>query len=340
MESALFNLLNSLPIIPLIGVLAVAMFALCKGADILVDEAVELSYRMRIPPMLIGATIVSLGTTTPEVAVSVVAAIEGKPDLALGNAVGSIICDTGLILGLGAMIRPLPLDHRVINRQGLVQIGSAFLLVILCLPFGNLGSTFTEGGNLPQWAGFLLVGLLVAYIWWTLHYSRSLAAENQVTEIAAAQASSSIFLIAAKLIGGILLVILSSKVVVPSGEILAIRAGVPPGVIAASLIAFGTSLPELVTVITSVLKGRGEIAIGNIIGADILNVFFVAGLSAAVTAEGLDASPIFFQKLFPFMIFILLTFRLGVALSKETLGRFFGFLLFALYGVFLWINYL
>jgi len=124
MEHALESLFIGVPVWGLIAILAVALLVLGKGADILVDEAVAFSVRMQVPTVIIGATVVSLGTTLPEASVSVMAALSGQPDIALGNAVGSIICDTGLILGIGALISPLPLDKRVVNkRRTLAPVG-------------------------------------------------------------------------------------------------------------------------------------------------------------------------------------------------------------------------
>ncbi len=337
MEEFLEHLFSGYPFWGLLLILAAALTVLARGADLLVEEAVALSIRMKIPAVIIGATVVSLGTTLPETTVSVMAALAGAPDIALGNAVGSIICDTGLILGIGALLKPLPLDPRVVNKQGWIQLGSGILLLVLCLPFGNLGATFSSGGNLPQWGGWLLVALLVAYIAWSIHSSAGLEEHFDTPHDAQTQNPWMILL---KLALGIGMVIVASKLVIPSGKVLALRAGVPPEVISASLIAFGTSLPELVTVVTSVLKGRGDLAVGNVIGADILNVLFVSGVSASVTVGGLDASPVFFTKFFPFMLLLLGVFRLGIWLSGTHLSRTFGAILLLLYGLFLWVNYL
>lgn len=130
MQAVVQNIIEGLPLPALLILAGIFIYMLGKGADILVDEAISLSIKWNVPRMFIGATIVSLGTTFPEAAVSVTAAVKGEPDLALGNAVGSIICDTGLILGLCAFISPLPFNRDFINRQGLIQVGSGFLLVV------------------------------------------------------------------------------------------------------------------------------------------------------------------------------------------------------------------
>ena len=328
MEAWLQGILESLPLIALLGVLALSLFVLAKGADVLVEEAVTLSKAWGVPTVIIGATIVSLGTTLPEAAVSVMAAVGGNPDLALGNAVGSIITDCGLILGLPAVIAPLPLQKSVVNRQGWIQIGAGVLLVVLCLPWAAPGSAWSEGGNLAQWEGFLLVGLLIVYLVGSVLTARG---SSEVALSEAEEASKPTWKVFLLLCLGIFLVVASSQVLIPTVEIIATDLGVPEAILAATLVAFGTSLPELVTALNAVRRGHGELAVGNVIGADILNVFFVAGLSAAVTPAGLGADPRFFKILFPGMLLLLLVFRVGVWVQKEALGRSFGMILLLLY---------
>ena len=160
-------------IIWLFAIIAVTIYTLGKGADWLVEEAVTLSTRWGVPTTLVGATIVSMGTTMPEAAVSVLAAVKGSPGLALGNAVGSIICDTGLVLGTAALIAPLPLNRMIVNRQGWLQLGAGFLLVLACIPYDSLGTVFSGGGKLPQFMGFVFLVLLVAYMWQSIRWAPS-----------------------------------------------------------------------------------------------------------------------------------------------------------------------
>jgi cation:H+ antiporter len=326
----------TLPTWSLWVLILVFLWVLSKGADLLVEEAVALSLRWGVPPIVIGATIVSLGTTLPETAVSVAAAVSGNPGLALGNAVGSIICDTGLILGLVIFLGRIPIDRSVVNRQGWLQIGSGVLLVAMTIPWLAPGSVFKSGGTLPQWAGFLFVGLLGLYIYKTLQWSRA----DRTPVAVEAHDHSPTWLVAVKLVVGITLVIVSSKVLIPSVGTTAERLGIPQPVIAATLIAFGTSLPELVTAVAAVRRGQGGLALGNIIGADILNVLFVSGVAAAVTPAGLYAEPRFFYLLFPAMLGVLIVFRLAVACCREYLSRWAGFVLLTIYGVVSLLAYL
>jgi cation:H+ antiporter len=287
-----------------------------------------LSVRWGIPTVVIGATVVSLGTTLPETTVSVLAALGGRPELALGNAVGSIICDTGLILGLAILLGRIPLNHAVVNRQGWIQIGSALLLVLLCLPWSAPATALRGGGLLPRWAGWLLLGLLVWYIWCSIRWARTGQALDTVDANPGRGSTAAVF---GKLLAGIVLVLTASEILIPTVSEAAIRLRVPQSIIAATLVAFGTSLPELITAITSVRKGHGGLALGNIIGADILNVLFVSGAAAAVTAGGLAAGPEFFTLLFPAMLAILVIFRAAVHFSGDHLPRWAGFLLLGVY---------
>lgn len=286
--------------------------------------------------MLIGATIVSLGTTLPEVTVSVMSALNGSPGLAMGNAVGSIICDTGLILGIAALIKPLPFKKAVVNRQGWLQLAAGILLVITSFVAGGGIRSFTDGGTVPRFMGFIFLGLLVIYILYTITGVSRLDDTEETT----AKSEEHATVILLKLAAGAVLVIGSSKILIPVVQEIALRLHIPETIIAATLIAFGTSLPELITAVTAARKGHGDLAIGNIIGADILNVLFVIGASAAVTPGGLTVEPRFFRLLFPSMLFVLIVFRCGVLFSKNSLKRPVGFMLLAAYTVTTVLSYL
>ncbi len=337
----------------LLLVIVVSLVVLAKAADWLVAAAVSLSVRTGLPKVVIGVTVVSLGTTTPEAAVSVMAAVGGDPGLALGNAVGSIICDTGLILGLAATLRPLPIDRENVWRQSWIQLGAGLLLVIGCWPFaGGLGTA----GNLPQWMGFVLLGLLVGYLWFSVRWAKrqrvgpgelgSGELESGETSLAEAGEGAAATNPAAGgtpralliLVGSLGLVVVASSTLIPAVRATAEKAGVPESIIAATLVAFGTSLPELVTAVTATLRGHGELAIGNVVGADILNVFFVAGASAAVTPDGLDADPHFSYFYFPVMMAVLVLLRVGLQRGGTELRRGFGVTLLVVYGVYLTLN--
>ena len=337
MDQFIFSILDNLNIVFLIVVIAAMLLILSKGADLLVDEAVRLSVHIGVPKIIIGATIVSLGTTLPEATISVFAAIQGNPDLALGNAIGSVIADTGLIIGIAALIGTLPVDKIVVNRQGKIQVWVGILLAIICLPF-------LSDGNIAQCVGWILLLLLVIYIYISIKWSRkSQELDNNIFNDSSddqfESKKSPVIMQILRLMLGIVLVIGSSKVLIPAVEISAIRVGIPQSIIAATLIAFGTSLPELITAVTAVKKGHGELAIGNVVGADILNILFVVGSAAAVTSSGLNVPNNFYKLQIPAMLIILMTFRFFTLGKKAEITKREGFTLLSLYLIYLLLNY-
>jgi cation:H+ antiporter len=338
MEHVLEQFYSQLHWGPLTAVIVISLIVLGKAADWLVDEAVALSERSGIPKVIIGATIVSLGTTTPEAAVSVLAAIAGSPGLALGNAVGSIICDTGLILGLASVLAPLKLDRRIVNRQGWIQLGAAVALVVASFPWLSPNSVFLTGGSLPQVVGIAFLLVLALYLWQSIRWTREERTDVELAEHEADVAAPPVVIVL-KLIAALTLVVVSAQILIPAVAEAAERLNVPESIIAATLVAFGTSLPELVTAVTAARRGHGELAVGNIIGADILNVLFVSGAAAAVTPAGLEAGEHFFLVLYPVMLFILVVFRIGIIVSGEWMRRPFGFVLLATYAFYLVLSY-
>ena len=339
MEELLRTTLEGFPLVVLIGIAAFTLYTLSKGADILVDEAVALSVKWGIPKMIIGATIVSLGTTLPEAAVSVGAALQGNPDLALGNAVGSVICDTALIIGIASFVAPLTIDKSITNRQGWLQLGAGFLLVAVSIPWLHLDTIFSGNGSISQLIGFGFVALLIVYLVTSVKSVKRIEGMGElVGEIAESEKASSVVVVL-KLIAGTAIIIVSSKILIPSVAIVAVRIGIPQSIIAATLVAFGTSLPELVTAITAAKKGHGELAIGNIIGADILNVLFVVGVSASVTRKGLVVPSVFFTFQFPVMLLALMVFRTSTIIAKKAITRRYGAVLLALYIVYIVVSF-
>jgi len=336
MEAWLAGVVQQLPLVALFAVIAAAILVLVKGADLLVEQAVALSLRWGVPTMLIGATIVSIGTTLPEASVSVFAALQGAPGLALGNAVGSIIADTGLILGLAIIIGRVPVEKRLVSRQSWIQVASALLLVAVCVPYLALRGTFSDGGRLPQFVGVAFLVLLGLYLWRSIAWSKDAPAGEEPQEHAA---DAGTLLILLQLVAGLAMVVVGSRLLIPAVEETALRLHIPDAIIAATLVAFGTSLPELVTSVTAVRKGHGALAIGNVLGADVLNVLFVSGAAAAVTRGGLEVPPQFFFLFFPSMLFVVLVLRVGVSRAEGQFSKGFGFVLLVAYVITVVLGY-
>lgn len=331
MDSLIIMFLDSFPTIGLVVIFFISLFILSKGADFLVDEAIILSILWKIPTVIVGATIVSLGTTVPEVTVSAMATLKGNSSLALGNAIGSIITNTTLILGLTALIDNISVDKTMINRQGRVMVIVSILLSIFSLPILNNG----QQGLITRYMGALLLTFLAIYIYITIKSSREVESKSGPVE-----KGKSILIQLVKLLLGALIVILSSKILVPSVELLASRVGIPDSVIAATLVAFGTSVPELITAITAVRRGHGELAIGNVIGANILNVLFVVGLSAVLSRNGLLVPTFYFKLQIPIMIVSTAALYILAKNKKSKLDKFSGGVLLSIYIIYLALNYL
>lgn len=322
--------LNSYSTLILFLIIALSLRFLGRGADLLVDQAVKLSLKWGISKMIVGATVVSLGTTIPEVTVSLSASLKGNADLALGNAVGSIITNTGLIIGLSSLLGKIKVDPIIVKRQGNIQLFVTFLLVLISIPSLN-------NSIISKKMGFILTVILIAYIGLNIYWSkideRKDGHENEQVDD-----QKTIIQILLLLIG-FLLVIVSSKILIPSVEIVAVRLGVPQTVVAATLVAFGTSLPELVTSITAVRKGYGELAVGNVIGANILNVLFVVGVSALVSVDGLTVSNMFYSLYYPTMLLLIILFYIFMRNKGEEISNREGLILLIVYLVYLVLNY-
>ncbi|MDF1567248.1 MAG: calcium/sodium antiporter [Spirochaetaceae bacterium] len=339
-EHALGDVFAGIPTWGLLLAIALTVLMLTKGADWMIDGAVDLALRTKLPKIVIGATILSLGTTAPEAFVSVMAAFMGNPGLALGNGVGSIIADTGLIFGMTALVAAPPMNKWILNRTGWWQIGSAVLLVALA---GGALLLNPEDPVISRPMGLLLIALLMTYMVMTYRWARSgkdssvlVGTEMEVSEH---KHELSMTMTLVTLLGGLALVITASRLLIPAASETAGRLGVPDDVIAATMVALGTSLPELTTAIAAIRKGHPEITVGNIVGADVLNSLFVIG--AASLAVPLSVPPTFFRFHFPAMLLILVSFRVFIGMGKD--GRFRrwqGVWLLALYGVYIALQYI
>ena len=310
---------------------------LVYGADRLVAASVALADSLNIPKVIVGATIVSLGTTAPEAAVSVRAAWAGQAGLALGNGLGSIICDSGLIFGMCCLITPLPIDRFILRRQGWVQFGSVLGLAALVVVLWLIGGGSPDTVVLGRWVGVVLVGLLVGYLYmsarWARQHPEPLLAEPVDVHVKRGHKILKNLLTTSVLIFGLAMVVFGSEILVGAVTVICQRHDVPESVIAGSLVAFGTSLPELVTAIASIIKGHPELLVGNIIGADILNILFVIGFSALAKPLQID-NPTFFL-LIPTALIMTGLIRVYVVISGSSFRRWQGLPLLAVYVAYL-----
>ncbi len=326
-----FSLLASLSVVdfgamilPFVA-LVLSIVTLTIGANWLVEGSAKLAYRVGIPKIIVGATIVSLGTTSPEAGVSVVAALKGHSGLALGNAIGSVICDTGLIFGLGCLIGRLPIDRFILNRHGWIQFFSGLLLA--CIAYFVV---YVLGVPvIPRFLGITFLVLLAGYLAISVKWAKQ--HPNLADEIG--NADRPILLCLIMIVAGLAVVIKSSDWLVEAGQEICFILKVPESVIAVTGIALGTSLPELATAITSIRKGHPEILIGNVVGADVLNILFVTGASATAIALPIPIEVLKFHL--PAMMLILIVFRILIAINREYFSKWSGVPLLAIYFTFL-----
>lgn len=292
---------------------------LLGGAEFLVRGAVAVAAKAGLSTMLIGMTVVAFGTSAPEFVVSLNAALDGAPGIALGNVVGSNIANIWLILGATALFTPVVVDARAVMRDSMMLMGSTILFAWLCLL-----------GSIEQIAGGVLVLLLCGYF--LRSYLRERADgtasarlhEREAEEFEDVKMSALVAWLS--LIGGLAAVIYGADMLVAGGTIIAREAGVPEEVIGLTLIAFGTSLPELAASVMAAWRGHTDVAIGNVIGSNLFNLLGVAGGVAAVTALPVPEQIRDFDLwvMMAATVMILSYLALGVRLRRRQGVLFFG----------------
>ncbi len=302
----------------------VGLVCLIKGGDWFVDGASTLARKFHLPELLIGATVVSIGTTLPEVMVSTISAVGGHGEIAYGNAIGSVICNSALIAAITLAVRPGKADPKALKLPVLFFFLAA---AIYCVAADLLGE-FTRP------IGLIMLAAFVAY---TLLTIRQMKKNPQPVEEAAEEMPTWKMILF--LVVGAALIAVGAKLLVDNGTKIATALGVPESVIALTFVALGTSLPELVTAITSLVKGHSDLSLGNVIGANIFNLVLVSGVSVTlapfpvpVTAKlGSYNSSLVME--IPLMILVMLILTLP-ALLKGKLSRAQGILLLAIYAAF------
>ncbi|MBI4331087.1 MAG: calcium/sodium antiporter [Chloroflexi bacterium] len=301
---------------------AAGIALLFKGSDYFVESSLAIARRAGLPRVVVGGTLVSLATTSPELTVSILAGVEGVPGLAVGNALGSVAANIGVIMALAAIVRPFDLPDRDFRGRCQVMVGLAVLLFIMILDLG-----------LPRWRGFLLVAIGIGYVVLDYRRARKRRGGRRLDETHAGMTNpGSGRRIALFFLLGAAMVVSGSQLLVSSGTAIAAALGVPRVFIGLTLVAMGTSLPELATAIAAVRKREFELSAGNLIGANILNLTLVTGAAAALSPVTL--APTAREYTFPAILVLLGVFFL-LARSRKRLARGEGVLLIALYVAFL-----
>lgn len=266
-----------------------------KGSDYFVDASVAIAVRARLPRVVIGGTLVSLATTTPELTVSVISGVQNVPGLAIGNALGSVAANIGFILALVAIIRTIELHPAVFRWRSQVMLGLVVFLFLLTLDL-----------NLPQWRGAVLVLVGLVYLFVNYRRGRRARPDGDVTPEVKFKSRRQIALF---FILGLAMVVVGSLLLVDSGTAIAVTLGVRPIFVGLTMVAVGTSLPELATAISAVRKRVADLSVGNLIGANVLNLTLVTGTAAAISPLELTRSTQLYT--FPAAFTILVVFYIA-----------------------------
>ena len=309
---------------------AVGLVLLIKGGDWFVDGATGLAKRFNLPDIVVGATVVSIGTTLPEVMVSTAGALANSGAMAYGNAIGSIICNTALIAAISITCNPGPVNVKSMKTPAIFFFMSAALY---CLAAYGLG-------EFPRWMGFVMLTIFVIYMVLTVRNglkNPDAADEEEDGEQKERKLWQELLL----LVIGAAVIAVGADLLVEHGQIIAIGLGVPETVVALLFVALGTSLPELVTTITSLKKGRASLGVGNVIGANVFNLVLVSGVAVSLAPFPVPADNTLLNTGLNLSLVFDIPVMLGVmslmifpAMAKKKLSRWQGILLLCIYAAF------
>ena len=307
---------------------ALGLVLLIKGGDWFVDGATGIARRFRLPDIIVGATVVSIGTTLPEVMVSTTGALLGQGAMAYGNAIGSIICNTALIAAISVTCNPGPVNVKTMKMPVFFFFTSA---VVYCLAAYWLG-TF------PRWLGIIMLAIFVVYLIANVRQGLRYP-EETAEEAESATAPRSLAMELVLLVIGAALIAYGANLLVEHGTIIAQKLGVPETVIALTFVALGTSLPELITTITSLKKGHASLGIGNVIGANVFNLVLVSGVAVTIAPFDVPVGKLLLGQNaslvldIPLMLLVMLLLTVP-ALTKKRLSRWQGITLLCIYAAF------
>ncbi len=303
----------------------VGLLFLIKGGDWFVDGASALARRFHLPELLIGATVVSIGTTLPEVMVSTMSALSGHGEIAYGNAIGSVICNAALIAAITIAVRPGKVDPKTLKTPVAFFFAAAAIYCIAAYVFGKFTRVM----------GVIMLAMFVAYMIVNVLQMKNAPAEVHEE----AEEEMSLLKTLGLLVVGAVLIAVGANLLVDNGTLIAQALGVPESVIALTFVALGTSLPELITAITSLMKGHSDLSLGNVIGANVFNLVLVSGVSVTLapftipqsnTLFGINSSLVLDL---PVMLAVMLILTVP-ALVKGKLNRAQGITLLAIYAAF------
>jgi len=308
---------------------AVGVILLIKGGDWFVDSAVGIAKRFHVPEIIIGATVVSIGTTLPEVMVSTTAAMNANSAVAYGNAIGSIICNTALIAALTIAIKPAKVDRKTVVTPVLFFFASAVIYMVAAYIFGKF----------DRWLGIVMLLVFAAYMSMTIYKGFKNPVQAEAAEEEEGGKPKSLLMDLIILVISAALIAVGADMLEGSSVSLALMAGIPAEVVGVTVVALCTSLPELVTAVTALAKGHGALSLGNIIGANIFNLVLVSGVAVTISPFAIPEG----SKLFgyntsqlieiPLMVGVMAIMTLP-AIIKGKLRRWQGISLLGIYAAF------
>ena len=248
------------------------LLLIVKGGDWFLDGAVWIAEATGVPRFIIGATIVSLATTLPELTVSVTGVLQGEVDLAVGNAVGSVTANLGLILGISVLCIPSVVNRKQFNLKAILMVVGAALLTVLCW-----------SGTLRLLPGLLLFVIFIVYLGNNIVDARSSVQEREALPERRTTSYRQMIMKLGMFVIGIAAIVLGSQLLINYGSELALQLGVPSSIIGVTMVAIGTSLPELVTTLTAIAKKEASMSVGNIVGANVIDLTMILPICSAVS---------------------------------------------------------
>ena len=308
---------------------AVGLLLLIKGGDWFVDGATGLARRFHLPDIIVGATVVSIGTTLPEVMVSSTGALLGQGAMAYGNAIGSIICNTALIAAISVACNPGPVNVKTMKVPVIFFFASAALYCIAAYLLGEF----------PRWMGIAMLAIFIVYLIINVRQGLKYPEEVESEDDEGEAKPRSLLMELILLVGGAAVIAVGADLLVEHGTIIAQTLGVPETVIALTFVALGTSLPELVTTITSLKKGHASLGIGNVIGANVFNLVLVSGVAVTLAPFQVPVGKLLLGHNaslvldIPVMLAVMLLLTVP-ALTRKKLERWQGVLLLCIYAAF------
>lgn len=307
-------------------------FLLIKSADVLVDGSAGLAKKFNIPKVIIGLTLVAFGTSAPEGTVSVIAAISGSADISLGNVIGSNIANIALVLGSAAMIRKITVRRVTVTKEIPLTILAVLALIIMGYDQFFQSHDDVTFNTLGIGDGLILLSFFVVFLYYIFGDLKSTQAQEEEIEKKEKQNyRETYWYLGLMILGGLAGIMVGGKLIVDQAVVIASAFGVSEALIGLTIVALGTSLPELATAIVAALKNEDDIAVGSIMGSNIFNVFLVIGVTALI--KPLNFDPMLLLDSF-FALFITLLFYIFL-MKEKSLNRFYGSILLFFYVAYL-----